>query len=133
MAAVLARAAVLESLRHTVRGPLVLRLFSNDAEPHRRQIATEFVEADFPGYAPIALPDAAWAEAGTDPVTLACPKQTFTLTADLPVPAKVYGHYLTRGEAVVWAERGVDANGRPRKLEVAHSRVEVTPTLVEKK
>jgi hypothetical protein len=72
-------------------------------------------------------------DTGADPITLSHPKQTFTLTTDLATPVKIYGHYLTRGEVVVWAERGTDDHGKPRPLSIAHSRIEVTPTFIERR
>lgn len=129
MPPVTTRAAVVESLRYETRGPLMLRLYANDFTPHRGQTLAEFTEAAFPGYAPIPLGE--FADAGDDAVTLRHPKCTFRLAEDLDIPANVWGWYLTRGDAVIRAARLADGHGKPTRLKIAGSRVEITPTVKE--
>jgi hypothetical protein len=120
------RSAILDSLRYYTRGPLLLRLYANDIQPHRNQILSDFLEADFPGYAAVQLDDALWVDSGADPIMLRYPKQTFRLAEDIDAAAYVYGHYITRGYEVIFAEKA-----KQHKLSIAYSRIEITPIIKE--
>ena len=89
----------LESLYHTVRD-VSLRLFVNDHEPTGADTVKEFVEAEFPGYAPIPIGHDDWTVSG---FRLTLPILVFALNEDLDLRVLVQGWYLSRGDDVVMA------------------------------
>lgn len=109
------------------RRTLILRLYTNELTPSRAHSLADFTEASFPGYKPITLRPADWLARDGDPVILACPKQSFILAEDCDLPAIIHGHYLTDGDEVVYVEPC-----KPARLSIAHSRIDMTPTLGEK-
>lgn len=109
------------------RRALTLRLYTNEFTPHRGQSLSDFEEASFPGYKPIELSTAEWSDSGADPVSIRHAKHTFSLAEDLSSPVSICGYYLTDGDNVVLAD-----NFGNRRLEVAHSRIDITPIIGER-
>lgn len=105
---VLSKSCRLAALYYTVR-ECTLRLFMNDREPTDADVITDYVEASFPGYAPIQTKFDDWIVNG---LTLTYPPTVFTLTADLDSRVTVYGWMLTRGADVVMAHRDAKAPHR---------------------
>jgi hypothetical protein len=103
-----------EMLRWTLRADLTrtvnltLHLFKNDYTPHRESVIGDFTEADFDGYAPVALDWGQWTgpnSVGGVAVSLyGSGFQTFTPATGTQ---DIYGYYVTdaEDEICIWAER----------------------------
>jgi len=105
----LAKSVRLAALYYTVRD-CTIRLFVNDHTPTDEDTLDNYIEANFPGYAPIATKFDDWQVSG---LVLNYPPQLFQLTADLDTRVTVYGWLLARGNDFVMGHRDAKA---PHKL-----------------
>jgi hypothetical protein len=74
---------------------LVLKLFKNDKTPANGDVAADYVEADFTGYAAKILTGANWTITEGAPSLATYAQQIFTSTAD-GQNQNIYGYYLVR-------------------------------------
>lgn len=85
---------------------LTLRLFQNNHTPDGADVAGDYTEATFSGYAAVALNN--WGNAfqnGSDQGEIDETVRIFTCTGPSPSNA-IYGYYVTDGSGnLVWAER----------------------------
>lgn len=106
---------------------LVLKLFKNDKTPANGDVASDFVEADFTGYAPITLTGANWTVTEGSPSLAAYAQQIFMSTADSQ-NQNIYGYYLVRAGSgrIAHAERFSNA---PYNIANVDDDVKVTPKI----
>lgn len=85
---------------------LVLRLYRNEQPPAAGAPAGEYLEADFPGYAPAVLDGRAWAVSDGPAAVAEYARVAFERSSDGPAQT-VRGYYLTRARSgrVAWAEQ----------------------------
>lgn len=97
-------------LSKTYRNSLTLRLFTNDHTPADNDVAEDYTEATFTGYAPVnplnwsdaVINDGGYAESVEQ-------VRGWIVTAP-SAGQQVYGYYLTDGDGfLVWAERAAGA------------------------
>jgi hypothetical protein len=109
-----------------------LRLFKNDAAGSLTQAQLDalteasFTEADFAGYAGIALTGGSWTTTTGDPCTGTYAAQTFTRSST-GTAQTLYGYYVTRttGGALEWFEEFTV----PLVIEFINEAVTITPRL----
>jgi len=83
-----------------------IHLYTNDLTPYAGTVLTDFVEASFPGYAPVQVKT--WSVAMLQDgraVTVSDPR-TWTLPSAIPA-VEVFGYFVTQGKsgALLWVER----------------------------
>lgn len=85
---------------------LVLKLYTNDKTPAEGDVAADYTEANFTGYAPVNMTGATWTITEGAPSEAAYPEQTFTSTAGSQ-NQNVYGYFLVRATSgrIAYAER----------------------------
>ena len=105
-----------------------LVLFKNDRMPDRRDTRADYVEATFPGYAPIVLALADWAISRDDPATAIVPEREWKQTASLEQEERIYGYLIVRADtgALRRVERFPDG---PYSMLREFDRIAVTATL----
>lgn len=111
---------------------LTLHLYKNDYTPVDGTTEANFVEADFPGYAPISFADASsWTTVGGAPTQAVLPQQTFLANNVVSPTQTIYGYWfeITSSGLGVWGER----LGTPRLMALSGDYVKVTPKLQYKK
>lgn len=106
---------------------LVLCLYKSNTTPAETDVIGTYTEADFTGYANIALTGASWTVSGTAPTSIAYAQQTFTSSAGSQNQS-VYGYFLKRasGGELVIAERFSDG---PYVIVNNGDAIKVTPTI----
>ncbi len=111
---------------------LTLHLYKNDYTPVDGTTEANFVEADFPGYAPLDFADSSlWTVVPGAPTQAALPQQTF-LANDVVSPTQtIFGYWfeVTSTGKGIWGER----LATPRLMALAGDYVKVTPKLQYKK
>jgi len=109
-----------------------LHLFKNDvtngltAGQIEALTEADFTEADFTGYASVALTGGAWTTTPGDPCTGSYAAQSFTSSADQTAQT-LYGYYVTRtsGGALEWFEEFTS----PLEIEFDGEFIRVTPRM----
>lgn len=93
-------------INKTAPQSLVLKLFKNDVTPVETTVEGDLTEADFTGYASIALTPATWTTTAGAPSDVTYPQQTFASSAN-QAAQNVYGYYIvqTSSGKLVAAER----------------------------
>lgn len=79
-----------------------LRLFINARRPCARDFAAQYEELEGHGYRPKIIPARAWRIVEGEPSTASAPIAQFKFSS---APPLIYGLFLTRGSALLWAER----------------------------
>lgn len=113
-------------LNKTAPTDLVLRLFKNNITPAEADVLATYTEADFGGYAGIALAGVDWTITPGAPTEAVAAQQTYTASG-ASLPQLVYGYYVTRsgvGGLLMWAERFTTG---PFNLQTAGDQIKVTP------
>lgn len=89
----------------TTQENLILKLYSNDKTPAEADVAGDYTETDFTGYAAITLTGASWVITPGAPSTASYAKQTFTSSA--AQTKNCYGYFLVGATSGVlkFAER----------------------------
>lgn len=93
------REGALATLHALLASGLTLRLYANPVKPSRELTAASFVEASFPGYAAIPLPERLWSVEpgrGNTPPAAYAPYQSFRRSST-GEPEYIHGWYLTDG------------------------------------
>lgn len=92
-------------INKTAPQDLDLRLFKNNVTPGETDTEATYTEADFTGYAAIALTASSWNITGTAPTSAGYAEQTFTSTTGSQ-NQNVYGYYITQHTSgkLIWAE-----------------------------
>jgi hypothetical protein len=111
----------------TAAQALTLRLYKNVKTPANGDNinASEYIEATFLGYAPIALNAVNWSVTTAFPTMATYPLQTFTSSANQTAEL-VYGYYITRADGTLYlAELFSDG---PYSVSTIAQTVKVTPT-----
>jgi hypothetical protein len=108
---------------------LVLKLFKNNHVPVEADTEANFTEADFTGYASIALTPATWATTAGAPSDVTYPQQTFTSTADSQ-NQPIYGYFIIQGVSgkLVAAELFTDG---PYTIVNNGDAIKVTPKITQ--
>jgi hypothetical protein len=104
-----------------------LKLFKSNTTPAEGDTEATYTEADFTGYAAIALTGANWTITPGSPSTAAAPQQTFTSSAGSQ-NQPVYGYFVvqTTSGKILWAERFADG---PYTIVNNGDQIKVTPQL----
>ena len=105
---------------------LVLKLFKNDKTPAEGDVAADYTECDFAGYASVTLTGANWTVTEGAPSSAAYAQQVFTNTG--AVAQSVYGYFLVRASSgrIAYAER---FTGAPFVVQNAGDEIKITPTI----
>ncbi|MCC6530923.1 MAG: hypothetical protein IT531_00100 [Burkholderiales bacterium] len=117
---------ILEAIvNKTAPQALDLKLYKNNVTPAETDTEATYTEADFTGYADIALAGGDWAAASGGSIATAAQK---VFTASGTPSGSVYGYYLTQQTSgkLMWAERDGAA---PFTIAAAGDTVKVTPTI----
>jgi hypothetical protein len=114
-------------LNHTAGQNQVLRLYTNDKTPAESDVAGDYTEATFSGYATKALTGSSWNFTEGNPSVADYAQQTFTSNAGSQ-NQNVYGYYITQSVsgALIWAERFTDG---PYNVNNNGDEVRVTPRM----
>jgi hypothetical protein len=109
----------------TAAQELDLKLFKSNTTPAETDTEATYTEADFTGYAEIALAGSDWAAASSSSIATSAQK---TFTASGTPSGDVYGYYLvqTTSGKLMWAERDASA---PFTISASGDTVKVTPTI----
>lgn len=121
---------MLEALvNKTAPQTLVLKLFKSNTTPAEVHTEADYTEADFTGYASVALTGASWTASGSAPTQIAYAEQTFTSSAGSQ-NQNVYGYYVVQQTSgkLVWAERF--SNG-PYNIANSGDQIKVTPIFTQ--
>lgn len=107
---------------------MVLRLFVNDKQPGAGDVATDYSEADFAGYAQLILSGARWRILSGDRVAAIFPEQIFVNATRRELAQEVFGYYVTQTKSgiLMWAERFSDG---PYAVGNEGDQIRVTPRL----
>lgn len=108
---------------------LLVHLFCNDVTPTQTDTLARYMEATFPGYAPVRLPGTAWTLTVGRPTTAQATVAPFRLTEVPVTPGQsIYGYFVTQhvSGVLLWAERAPDA---PIPLSVTGQTITVVPIL----
>jgi hypothetical protein len=110
----------------------ILRLFVNPHVDDHTQVLGAFVEASFPGYAPIALFSVNWAAAGVGGhVASAAYGAASAFTQSAPAaPQQIYGWYITDGPPTKLYASALFTGG-PIPMTNTGDQITVTPTLTD--
>lgn len=105
---------------------LILKLFKNDKTPAEGDVAADYTECDFDGYAPVTLTGANWAVTEGAPSSASYAQQVFTNAGT--VAQSVYGYYLVRASTgrIAYAER---FTGAPFVVQNTGDEIKITPTI----
>jgi hypothetical protein len=105
---------------------LVLKLFKNDKTPAEGDVAADYTECDFAGYASVTLTGANWTVTEGAPSSASYAQQVFTNTG--AVAQSVYGYYLVRASTgrIAYAER---FTGAPFVVQNVGDEIKITPTI----
>lgn len=113
------------ALRRTLEDGVVMRLFTNNHMPTRRDTVDDYDELDGHGYEPIMIPEHAWTFE-TDRASALCRQQKWVLQEG--ERTLVYGYYLTHKSDGRLIEASRFADG-PYALEAAFDQVKAQPRL----
>lgn len=108
---------------------LVLKLFKNNITPVEADTEAAYTEADFTGYASIALTPASWVTTAGAPSDVTYPQQTFLSSAGAQ-NQNVYGYYIiqTTSGKLIAAERFTDG---PYNIVNNGDAIKVTPKITQ--
>lgn len=102
----------------------VLKLFRNDYVPNNLSTEANFTEANFTGYAAIALSGASWVTAQGVPTVASYAQQAFTASG--AGVQTIFGYYVVQASSgkLMWAERF----DTPQVVQFSGDFIRVTPT-----
>ena len=108
---------------------LVLRLFQNNVTPAETDVAANYTEANFDGYAAVPLTPASWVITEGAPSSADYAQQSFVAGAGIAALQNIYGGYLTRQTSGrLFAAKDFSA---ARPVENQNDAVRVTPQLTQ--
>jgi hypothetical protein len=104
---------------------LQLRLYQNNITPSDTDTTATYTEANFTGYAAIALTGASWNAASAGTITYSA-QQTFTCTG--ASSNTIYGYYVTQvtSTTLLYSERDASA---PFSIVNSGDAIKITPTI----
>lgn len=114
-------------LNYSATGNVYLKLYRNNLALAETTAVADFTEANFTGYAAIALNGATFTITDADPSVASYPQQEFISSAGSQNQL-IYGYYITNfaGTIALWAEAFTDG---PYNIVNNGDKVKVTPTI----